>query len=238
MLSRSLLLLVIFGGMAACQTIASEEALTPTYTQTPSEETAGASSTPVGDETESADIDKWEQIQVRGVMLGIEIPNGWSAQQIEDGLLLAEHFGSMQSGTQVYGMQIHLFVYSMDGFKRPNRPDTNLAWAMLKQIIENPYLIGHAKVSEPAGFEWDGHDAAYYLLNDGDGNLSVLLAVALTVPPRLVVCNFSSPVDDATNIRPMLPQILSSLTINGASMDVDAIHDLPDPLQFPAAETP
>lgn len=107
---------------------------------------------------------------------------------------------------------------------------------MLKQIIEKPYLIGHARVSEPAGFEWDGHDAAYYLLNDGEGNRSVLLAFALQRPQRLVVCNFSSPAADAHNIRAMLPSVLSSLTINGTSMDISAINSLPDPLDFPGED--
>jgi hypothetical protein len=174
-------------------------------------------------------------------MLGIEIPRGWHAKETDEGLLMAEHFGTMQSGTRVYGMQIHLFVYLMDGFTLPDSADANLAWAMLNQIIEKPYLIGHARVSEPAGFEWDGHDAAYYLLNDGEGNRSVLLAVALNTPPRLVVCNFSSPAADAINIRAMLPEVLSSLTINGTSMDIGAINELPDPLDFPeehASPTP
>jgi hypothetical protein len=216
----------MLGSVAACQMLSSATPATPTVESTPTLE-AIPSDTPV----EAAS--KWEQVEVNGVMLGIQIPTGWRSRQTDEGLLIAQRFGTMQSGYEAYGMQIHLFVYSMDGYNLPTSSDANLAWAVLKQIIEEPYLIGNAEVSEPAGFEWDGHDAAYYLLNDGDANMSILLAVALNRPQRLVVCNFSSPATSATEIRRLLPEILSTLTINGTSMNISAINSLPNPLPFP-----
>ncbi|MBZ0286421.1 MAG: hypothetical protein K8I30_02320, partial [Anaerolineae bacterium] len=110
-------------------------------------------------------------------------------------------------------------------------------WAALEQISKKREYIGKALVSAPAGFEWDGQDAAYYLLNDGDGNLSVLIAIAISAPQRLVVCRFSSPAKQAGQIRAMLPEVLGSLRINGTSMNMDALDGLPDPLHFPYAET-
>jgi hypothetical protein len=175
----------------------------------------------------------WEEVEVNDVRLGIEIPAGWEAEQTEEGLLLAEHFSTMEYGTAIQGLQIHLFVHALDGYNLPVSADANIAWAVLEQIIKKKDIIGEALVSEPMGFEWDGHDAAYYLLNDGDGNLSVLMAVAIPAPKRLVVCNFSSPVEQAYEIREMLPEILSSLMINGVAMDIAALHNLPDPLRFP-----
>jgi hypothetical protein len=214
---------------AACQ------ASLPTASTPTVEPTATAQNTPETTPTVETSP-HWEEVGVSGVQLGIEIPPGWDVQRTGDGLLIAEYFSTIESGTMPKGMQIHLFVHSLDGFKLPDSRNTNVAWAVLEQIVDKPEYIGNALVSAPTGFDWDGHDAAYYLLNNNDGNLSVLVAVALLSPKRLVVCNFSSPTQQAVGIRAMLPQILSSLTINGVSMDIAALHNLPDPLEFPEAE--
>jgi hypothetical protein len=134
-------------------------------------------------------------------------------------------------------MLMYLFVHSLDGFKLSQSTDANVAWEALEQISKKREYIGDALVSAPAGFQWDGQDAAYYLLNDGDGNLSVLLAIAIATPQRLVVCRFSSPALQADQIRLLLPQMLGTLSINGITMDMDALDGLPDPLQFPDADT-
>src|SRR5262249_18974617 len=175
----------------------------------------------------------WEQVDVNGVRLSIVVPRGWKVHKTGEGLVIAERFSTMETSATGMGIQINLFVHTLDGFDLPNGDDTNVAWAVLEQIIQQPTYIGNAQVSAPSGFKWDNHDAAYYLLNDGDGSLSVLVAVMTTDPERLVVCNISSPARQASRIRDLLPQVLSTLTINGIKLDISALNDLPDPLQFP-----
>lgn len=173
-----------------------------------------------------------EEVDADGVTLGLWIPAGWEMQETGDGLLLAEDFATIESGLQMKGMQVHLFVRSINSFR--HAPDTkNVAWAVLKEIIRDPDYIGEATASQPVGFDWDGHDAAYYLLNDEDGNRSILMAVALKTPEKLIVCNFTAPGNQSQHIRTMLPTILSSLTINGVALDISPLHGLPDPLVFP-----
>jgi hypothetical protein len=229
MLPRSyVLFIVVLMGTTACQSALSIDS-TPTVEPTATTEQM-PESTPTTDKTTA-----WEQVDVKGVRLGIEIPDGWEAQETDDGLLIAEHFGTIESNSA--GMLIYLFVHSLDGFQLPASSDANVAWSALEQISKKREYIGKALVSAPAGFEWDGQDAAYYLLNDGDGNLSVLIAIAISTPQRLVVCRFSSPALRADQIRLMLPELLGTLSINGVTMNMDALHDLPDPLKFPQAET-
>jgi hypothetical protein len=170
-------------------------------------------------------------ITVKGVRLGIQVPTGWEVQNTEDGLLMAEHFGPMDSGTMVYGMQIHLFVHVMSDEPASGK---NAAWSALKEITTQPSYIGKARVSEPMGFDWDKHDAAYYLGNNGDGNLMLVIGVALGDNKRLVVCNVTSRADKVARIRTLVPQVLRSLTVDGATMDTDDLMiALPDPLVFP-----
>lgn len=174
----------------------------------------------------------WHEVDADGVALGLWVPAGWEIQDTDDGLLLAEDFATIASGMEMKGMQIHVFVRSIHDF--PHVPEAkNMAWGVLKEIIHDPDYIGEALVSEPVGFDWDGHDAAYYLLNDGDGSKSILMAVALETPQKLIVCNFTSPANQSQRIRAMLPEILSTLTINGVNMDMSPLHSLPDPFVFP-----
>jgi hypothetical protein len=229
MLPRSyMLFLVVLIGMAACQSALSPAA-TPTVEPTSTAERT-PEATPITGNTNA-----WEQVDVRGVRLGIQIPDGWEAQKTDDGVLIAEHFGTIESNSD--GMLIYLFVHSLDGFQLPASTTANVAWAALEQISKKREYIGDALVSAPAGFDWNGQDAAYYLLNDGDGNLSMLIAVAISTPQRLVVCRFISPASQADQIRDLLPVVLGTLSINGITMDMDALHDLPNPLHFPQAET-
>jgi hypothetical protein len=221
-MKRGVLLLVtaaLILAAAGCQGEAPTPTAAPARQPTPTEEATDTASS--GDTV----------ITVKGVRLGIQVPTGWEVQNTEDGLLMAEHFGPMDSGTMVYGMQIHLFVHVMADEAASG---TNIAWSALKEITAQPSYIGKARVSEPKGFDWDNHDAAYYLGNNGDGNLMLVIGVALGDSGRLVVCNVTSRVDKVARIRTLVPQVLSSLTVNGATMNTgDLMVALPDPLVFP-----
>jgi hypothetical protein len=177
--------------------------------------------------------------RVNDVTVGIRVPVGWEVQITEDGLLMAERFGKMGAGRLVWGMQVHVFVYRIDDVELAGAGDNdNVAWHVLKTVTSKRQYIGNAAVSEPQPFQWDAHDAAYYLLNNGDGNVMLVVAVALDEPRRLVVCNFTAPSKKAAYIRSKLPQMLSTLTLNGLRLNVAALHALPDPLVFPAYSRP
>lgn len=185
------------------------------------------------DETELGYI----ETNVSGVRMRVDIPEGWEAKETNDGVLMAEWLNRVGSPSPS-GMQVHLFVRSMDDFKLPSEDHINVAWSVLNQIIRDPSLVGDGAATEPQGFEWDGMDAAYYLMNTGDGSVTLLIAVSLKSPLRLIVCNISSPNERSHFIRFMLPQLLHNLTINGSTLDISAVEVLPNPLVFPDYETP
>jgi hypothetical protein len=206
---------------AACR----ETQPTPTLTATP---------TPQPTATEEAYIDDYVEVESNGVRLGISVPWGWKAHKTPVGLMMTEHYTS----APIAGMEVHIFVHTLTGFDLPTGNDANIALAVLTQIIHDPQYLGRAAVSEPKGFDWDGHNAAYYLLNTGDGNVTMLVAVIIQKPQRLIVCNISSPDERSQSIRVMLPTLLATLTINGVVMDTAAVNALPVPLVFPAYAPP
>lgn len=156
--------------------------------------------------------------------------------------MLVEHNSSVAAGGALNGVVVNLFVPSLDSLRQQSSRivQTNLAWVMLKGITDLPqeYDLSNAVTTEPVGLNWDGHDAAYYLVNDGSGKLTLVLAVALPPDNRIVVLNFSAPADQAPRIPWLLPNLLSTLEINGDTLSVEALETLPNPLPFPPYEPP
>jgi hypothetical protein len=157
----------------------------------------------------------------------------------QEGIVLAERVGTMQMGGQQVGVQVVIFVHSTEDFPLSTPTGANVAWTVLNQVLTHPYEynIGEsAAVSQPVGFDWDGYDAAYYLLNDGEGSLKMVLGLAMP-DNQLLGCNISAPAHLATRIRRSLPTVLSSLTVNGHRLDSSSLDELPDPLDFPESQS-
>ncbi|MBL8152923.1 MAG: hypothetical protein JNM70_01965 [Anaerolineae bacterium] len=172
--------------------------------------------------------------QVEGVRLSLSIPSGWEAQRTPTGILIAEHFPLMQDNQYPGNLQLHIFVQRVEELGLPIPPTaTNLAWTVLQEVVTRPAYIGEATATAPREFEWSGHAAAYYLLNNGDSTVSLVMALAIQQNNQLVALNFSTTLERSQLLRPMLPDLLDTLTINDAMMDPSALDALPDPLIFP-----
>lgn len=180
----------------------------------------------------SPTVDSWAHVTSANVKISIKTPPGWQAISNEYGILLAEHADLVQSDT-AEGLLIYCFVPEMDHITYPKPASTNLAWSVLNHIARLPSYTGTASVTDTTAFDWDNHDAAYYLLSDKDGSRTIVVAVALTGQTKLVVCNASTTAKDADRIRKLLPDVLDTLTVNDERMDTSALRKLPDPLVFP-----
>jgi hypothetical protein len=166
--------------------------------------------------------------------LRILVPYGWETYNTDDGIVLNEMVGANAPDTPLHGILIHVFVPDAQQFRWPKADDdVNLAWYILKQVVHNPDYVGSALISEPVAFDWDHHDAAYYLLNNRDGTVTMLLAMGMPDGRSLVVSHISVPEDQAYRVRRYLPTLLATLTIDGQPIDVAALDTLPDPLVFP-----
>lgn len=196
--------------------------------------------TPSAEATAAADA--WMETEMNGVRLGVRMPHGWEAAHNADfggepkGLMLAEYRPAPDSGELEVGVLVYLFVPQLDNFHVPEEPGENAALAVLDQVIEMPNHIGHdAIASDPVPFEWNGRDAAYYLLTTPNAVKTIVLAVETESGHRLVVCNINMPASEVIRVREMLPVVLDGLTIDGVAMDGAGLEVLPDPLVFPVS---
>ena len=170
---------------------------------------------------------------VADVHISMNVPQGWRSQQARYGVLLIEKTGYVHPNSKLSGMQVYVFVRSVDDFNIPVSSNSNVAWNILDHIVSMPDYIGDASVSGPTGFQWKGHDGAYYLLNDSHSNLSLVLALVMPQAGRLVAFNVSCPQERAEDIRLALPDLLMGLTLNDMAIDSSLLAALPDPLDFP-----
>jgi len=173
---------------------------------------------------------------IEDVTLSVPRPEHWELHRTAFGVVLAEHIGSIATDGELGGILAHVWLQPLTDFNVQASTRDNAAWRILGQIIENPEYVGSATVSNPAGFTWDGNDAAYYLLDNGDGNLSIVIGVIVPGTGNLITISVSAPATQAGRIRPLLPQTLHGLTINNTSLSGSALDQLPDPLVFPRHE--
>lgn len=181
----------------------------------------------------SASAKYWTRHDEGDFKLSIVVPEGWETYNTEAGIVLNEHVGSSAPDTPLRGFLIHIFVPYADNFRMPLTDDMNMAWYVLKQVVHNREYVGDALVSEPVAFQWDIYDAAYYLLNNRNNSVTMLLALGMPDGHNLIVCHVSVPKDQAARIRSLLPELLNTLTIDDQRVDATALTNLPDPLVFP-----
>lgn len=198
-------------------------------------ETQSLSSDPTEDDPSAARIDSnpLVNINVDGVDLYLNKPDGWESYTTDYGIVLAENIASVAEAGQLDGLLMHVQVPPLEDLTVDAADASNLAWQILSEIIENPDYVGSAAVSAPFAFDWNGFDAAYYLLDNGDGNLSLVLGVAEPRTGRLITCHISAPADQADRIRQSLPVLLNNLTLNETPLPGEQLNTLPDPFEFP-----
>jgi hypothetical protein len=172
-------------------------------------------------------------LKIGDTILTLRQPPGWQVHYSEHGVVMAPHMGSIAEGGQLEGIMAYIFVQSMNAetLVTPDRP--NKAWSILQHITQKYRLDNTVQVSYPVGFEWSEHDAAYYLSNDANGVVTIVIAIASPHNNDLVAMYVSAPVQQSTAIRPTLPLLLHEMTINGTQMDVSGLDAVPDPLNFP-----
>lgn len=218
--------------LTACQPFASAETVTTTIE--PAEFVDTPIDTPVIQSTEdpssAAEAPDWVETVMNGVRLGMWKPADWEIDQSQ-GLVLAERNYSPQ-GIVVGGMLINCFVPLVDEFG-VTEDQSNFALAVLARVVNMPSHTHDVTVSQPVGFTWGEHRAAYYLMATGTGMRAMVLAIALPDESKVVACNVSVTMSQAQRIRAMLPQLLDGLTVDDSEMDGSVLETLPNPLPFP-----
>lgn len=173
-------------------------------------------------------------LTVDDVQLSIYRPAQWQSYATDYGIVLAEALGSVASDGRLAGLLAHIFVPPLNDVDLLVSDAQNLAWAILSEIVRQPEYVGNALVSEPVAFTWSGHSAAYYLVDNAEGHLTIVIGVTPADSTRLVACSISAPVDQSERMRESVADLLDDLRINGVALDGRELEAaLPPVLEFP-----
>lgn len=178
----------------------------------------------------------WLETEAAGVEFGLWKPPGWDADT-RGGLILAEEVEDAAGGDHPYpvirGAVVNFFCPNLDIFSRPEGGQ-NVAMDIMQQAISLPHVRSVAVgISDPAPFDWNGHDAAYYLLTGHGGMHTLVIGIYLPERDKLLAMNISMPESETGRVRAMLPQLFSGFVIDGVELGGDALSGLPQPLVFP-----
>jgi hypothetical protein len=168
--------------------------------------------------------------------LRINKPATWESFSTENGIVIGEHFGSVATAGVLEGIMTYTFVTPLHEFTA--RTDDNIAWAILGEILADPVYSAGVTYTDPTGFQWGEYDAAYALLTGKDGNVTMMVSVAVPEIATLLSCSVSSPHAQHARIRELLPTLLDGLVLNNIVFKGDDLAVLPDPLMFPEYRQP
>lgn len=171
-------------------------------------------------------------IQKNGVSVTMETLSGWNAYTTaRHQLVLSEHPQPVSEDGVYNGISLHIWLPDMQQPLTAGTPNT--LSDMLRRIIQTTRTGTQAAISDPQTFEWSGNEAAYYLLNNGDDNVSMILAVRLPDEHGYLALNASTSLDESSRLPETLPQLLASLRVNDVAFGNDGLETLPQVLSVP-----
>jgi hypothetical protein len=166
--------------------------------------------------------------------LRVNKPPQWESFKTETGIVIGERFGSVATAGVLEGLMTYIFVSPLEDFTIDTASNTNIAQLALDQILADPSYTATIAYTQTTGFDWNGYDAAYYLITGEDGNSTIVIGVAFPGERALLSSSISAPYQQRDRIRQTLPELLDGLRFNEIVLEGEVLQTLPDPLEFPA----
>lgn len=181
---------------------------------------------------------EWVHFELETVSIRLQQPANWTAYTNSEYVILSEHNHAIQENGALAGIVAQFWTPKVTDFEWEHQAEANAAWEILRAVVHKPQLVGGAAHTEPVPFKWDGHDAAYYLLNSGDGNRSLVLLLMLPDEQTILAGRISTALQEAHRIREVLPLIFEHVEVNDKRLNSRVLNDLPDNFTFPIYPTP
>lgn len=168
------------------------------------------------------------QATIGGVTLGVDLLPGWEAYIDNAHFTVVEKQPVMADGA-LSGIVVNFWVPEQSIVSTGD--DVTVA-DVLGNVVKT-LESSDVAASEPQSFEWHGHDAAYYVLNSGDGNLTLVVAMMVSEDTGMIAMNISAPADHNQRLMDLLPVLFNNFSINGKVLSPEAFHNMPDELTVP-----
>lgn len=164
--------------------------------------------------------------------MGFSTPQGWTSLQDDDHIILVEHAKPIGADGLLNGLIVHVWLPKLAELADIQMTPATTTSELLGQIVALYVPSEHAVTSALRPLRAAHYDGAYYLLNSGDGNITMVLMLKLD-PHHLVAFNISTQLDNLDSIPHGLGQVLAGFTINGELAETDWVGTLPSLLEVP-----
>lgn len=169
------------------------------------------------------------QATIGGVTLGVDLLPGWEAYIDNSHFTVVEKQPVMSAGA-LSGIVVNFWVPEPSLVSEQD----DLTVADVLGNVVKTLESSNVAASEPQPFDWHGHDAAYYVLNSGDGNLTLVVAMMASDETGMIAMNISAPADHNHRLMDLLPVLFNNFSINGKVLSPEAFHNMPDELTVPS----
>lgn len=184
------------------------------------------------DSLEDTTIRRQITAMIGGVMIGVDLLPGWEAFIDNRHVTLVEKPTEItdSADTALTGTVVNFWMPSLTLETDEAPPAVS---HLLSDHLDQSNLHETAEVSTPSPFVWEGHDAAYYMLNTGDGNLTLVVAVMISPEIGMMAVNITGPMAHREQIMNLLPVLFANFSINGKSFDPAVFEDWADRAAYP-----
>lgn len=167
-----------------------------------------------------------------GVTLALDVPPAWQSRVANERIILMQMSEPIDAQGIINGVVVNLWLPAKNIV--PNTPTANTSTLeVLSQFLSNPSITESATLSTPVAFQWQQYDSAYYLLNGGDGNITLVVALTAPQTQRMIAINLSTSLDNTDSLLPTLSLLLERMSVNDNALDASLIAFLPTELPVP-----
>ncbi len=179
------------------------------------------------------------QVQVDGIAMALRQPIGWDVTVEGHHIYLSEESPSIDDYGHLHGISTHIWIPTIDEFPIEYNPTQHTVSQILSLVQQSDKYGSKGYSTEPVSFTWSDHDSAFYTLNHGDGNVTLVLMVLLPHQNNhLLAVNISAPYGHKQRIRDVLLMVFDDFWIDHIQFDVQDLASLGEPLAFPETTTP
>lgn len=174
------------------------------------------------------------RLETAKVSLEWQPVGAWQAMLHEGHIILMEQPQPVSADGIIQGVIANIWL--PETLEIASNPTTvpMTASDVLTQVVSRPPISTDATTSSPQAFVWQGYDGAYYVLNSGDGNIALVIALVLPESNHMLAFNLSANEKNTASIYRALANILNHLQVNTQVLGDSLVTVLPKELPIPS----
>jgi hypothetical protein len=174
---------------------------------------------------------------VEDMTLIVSKPEAWDAIDRTNGVVISEQFASVETAGALEGLMATTFFTRSADLSVDVSGEEQPAHAVLDSISRNASTRRIANRTAVVSFEWDGYDAAYYMLSDTEDVSSFIVSVWIPEIDGGVLLSsiISAPYAAREEIAGLLPSLMDHLRLNDVTLSADPFEAIAADVEFPPA---